>query len=105
MQGAGIAVDAQDGSGYVSPAFCRMTSRQACSPLGLSVGMIHVPSILGTLCRGMCTAVFFGAGRKRKWVRKASTIGGVVAGKLVAHDLSMEGDGVMGKVQGEVLPT
>jgi hypothetical protein len=98
MQGAGIAVDTQDGSRHLARIL----------PDDQPPGMLSLRALGGydpravdirNLCRSMDRGPFRRQ-PKRNRIREASTIGRVVASKLSAGDLAAEGDGVVCKTQG-----
>src|ERR1700733_6517793 len=103
MKGAGIAVDTQDGSRHLP---CLLPDDQP--PRVLSLGALggYDPRAadIRNLCRSMDRSPFRRQ-LKRDRIREAPTIGSVVAGQLAAGDLATKGDGVIGKMQRQVLPT
>src|ERR1700733_15091413 len=87
-----------------SPAFCRMTSRPGVLSLGALSGNDPRAADIRNLCRSMDRSPFRRQ-LKRDRIREAPTIGRVVASQLATGDLATKGDGVICKMQRQVLPT
>jgi hypothetical protein len=98
MQGAGIAVDTQDGSRYLArilpddqpPGMFSLRALGRYDPRA-----VDIRNFYGSMERGP-----FRRQLKRNRIRETSTIGRVLASKSSAGDLAAKGDGVICKMQG-----